>query len=55
MIQMGVLVPTKVERVALTNASSVASLLLTTDCAIAEIAEKETDHPGGPNPDMGMM
>lgn len=40
MIQMGVLVPTKVERVALINAASVASLLLTTDCAISDIKEK---------------
>jgi len=49
MIEMGVLVPTKVERVALTNAASVASLLLTTDCAICEIKE-EKDHkePGMP-------
>jgi len=46
MIEMGVLVPTKVERVALTNAASVASLLLTTDCAISEIKEK--DDGGGP-------
>ncbi len=47
MIEMGVLVPTKVERVALTNASSVASLLLTTDCAISEIKEKDDGGSGG--------
>ena len=41
MIEMGVLVPPKVERVALQNAASVASLLLTTDCVISEIKEKE--------------
>jgi chaperonin GroEL len=46
MIKMGVLVPTKVERVALQNAASVASLLLTTDCVISEIKEKEKK--GGP-------
>ena len=46
MIEMGVLVPTKVERVALTNASSVASLLLTTDCAISEIKEKDDGGSG---------
>ena len=39
MIKMGVLVPTKVERVALQNASSVASLMLTTDCVISEIKQ----------------
>ena len=47
MIAMGVLVPTKVERVALTNAASVASLLLTTDCAISEIKEKDCCSGGG--------
>lgn len=35
LIEMGVIVPAKVERIALQNATSVASLLLTTDCAIA--------------------
>ncbi len=43
MIKMGVLVPAKVERVALQNAASVASLLLTTDCLISEIKEKEKE------------
>ncbi len=43
MMKMGVLTPTKVERIALQNAASVASLLLTTDAAICEIKEKETD------------
>jgi len=52
MIKMGVLVPTKVERVALTNAASVASLLLTTDCAISEIKEK-SEGSGGMPPGMG--
>jgi len=47
MIKMGVLVPTKVERVALQNAASVASLLLTTDCLISEIKEKEKKGGGG--------
>ncbi|MFQ5462167.1 MAG: chaperonin GroEL, partial [Phycisphaerae bacterium] len=47
MIKMGVLVPAKVERVALQNAGSVASLLLTTDCAISEIKEKEPKGAGG--------
>jgi len=41
LIKMGVIVPFKVERVALQNASSVAGLLLTTDAAISEIKEKE--------------
>jgi len=59
MIKMGVLVPTKVERVALQNASSVASLLLTTDCVISEIKEKEKKggggHGGHGHPGMGGM
>jgi chaperonin GroEL len=38
---MGVLVPTKVERIALQNAASVASLLLTTEAVVSEIKEKE--------------
>ncbi len=58
MIKMGVLVPTKVERVALQNAASVASLLLTTDCVISEIKEKEKKGGGGhghAHPGMGGM
>ena len=49
MIKMGVIVPFKVERVALQNAASVASLLLTTDAIVSEIKEKEdeTKTPGG--------
>ncbi|MCK6456190.1 MAG: chaperonin GroEL [Phycisphaerae bacterium] len=47
MIEMGVLVPTKVERVALQNATSVASLLLTTDALVSEIKE-EKPAKGGP-------
>ncbi|UCC28713.1 MAG: chaperonin GroEL [Phycisphaerales bacterium] len=54
MIQMGVLVPTKVERVALQNAASVASLLLTTDCIISEIKEKEKKAPAGAGAGAGM-
>ena len=37
---MGVIVPTKVERIALQNAASIAGLLLTTDAVITEIKEK---------------
>jgi chaperonin GroEL len=48
MIKMGVIVPTKVERTALTNASSIASLLLTTDAIISELPKKE-DKKGGHN------
>jgi len=41
LVQMGVIVPTKVERVALQNAASIAGLLLTTDAAIVELKDKK--------------
>jgi chaperonin GroEL len=41
MMAMGVIVPTKVERVALQNAASIAGLLLTTDAAVVEIKDKK--------------
>ncbi len=51
MIKMGVLVPTKVERVAMQNAASIASLLLTTDAVVSEIKEEKKEKgPGGPPP-----
>ena len=40
MIEFGVIVPTKVERCALQNGASIASLLLTTDAIVSEIPEK---------------
>jgi chaperonin GroEL len=47
LVKAGVIVPTKVERVALQNAASIAGLLLTTDCAIIEIKEKKAKVPAG--------
>ena len=47
MISMGVIVPTKVERVALQNAASIAALLLTTDAIVSEIKEDKKDKGGG--------
>jgi len=41
MIELGIIVPAKVERIALQNAASIAGLLLTTDCAISIIREKQ--------------
>lgn len=41
MISFGVIVPTKVERTALQNGASIASLLLTTDAVVSEIPEKK--------------
>jgi chaperonin GroEL len=46
MIKMGVIVPLKVERIALQNAASVAGLMLTTDAIISDIKEKDDDKPG---------
>jgi len=54
MIDMGVIVPAKVERVALQNAASVASLLLTTDCAVSEIKEEKKGGGHGHAHGMGM-
>ena len=47
LIKMGVIVPTKVERIALQNAASIAGLLLTTDAVVTEIKEKKDAAPGG--------
>ena len=44
LVEMGVLDPTKVTRSALQNAASIASLMLTTDCMVCELAE---DKPAG--------
>ena len=51
LVEQGVLDPTKVTRTALQNAASVASLLLTTEVAICEVAE---DKPAGGMPPGGM-
>jgi chaperonin GroEL len=51
MVAMGVLDPTKVTRTALQNAASIAGLMLTTDCMVAELPKD--DKPA--MPDMGDM
>ncbi len=48
MIKFGVIVPTKVERIALQNGASIASLLLTTDVIVSEIPEKTETPPAPP-------
>ena len=53
LVEMGVVDPTKVTRTALQNAASVAGLILTTDCGVAELVEE--DKKGGGMPDMGGM
>jgi chaperonin GroEL len=53
MIEMGILDPTKVTRSALQNAASVAGLMLTTDCMVAELPKDDGPAMGGG--DMGGM
>ena len=55
MLQAGIIDPTKVTRVALENAASVAGMLLTTECVITELPKPEAPMPpmGGGMP--GMM
>lgn len=53
LFKAGVIDPTKVARVALENAASVAGMLLTTDCVLAEKKEEKSGMPAGP--DMGGM
>jgi len=52
MFETGIIDPAKVERVALQNAVSVSSLLLTTEAAVTEIKE---ENPAPAMPDMGGM
>ncbi len=49
MVQMGILDPTKVTRYALQNAASVAGLMITTECMVADAPkeDKESGMPGG--------
>lgn len=54
MIEAGIIDPTKVTKTALVNAGSVASLLLTSECAITDIPSKDDAAPAM-NPGMGMM
>ena len=53
MVEMGVLDPTKVTRSALQNAASVAGLMLTTDCMVADLPKDDGSAMGGG--DMGGM
>ncbi|MEY2924486.1 MAG: molecular chaperone GroEL [Bacteroidota bacterium] len=55
LIGAGVIDPTKVSRVALENAASVASMLLTTECLIADVPEDDKGHSHAGMPDMGGM
>ncbi|MBK9161068.1 MAG: chaperonin GroEL [Nitrosomonadales bacterium] len=55
MLAMGVVDPTKVTRTALQNAASIAGLMLTTDCMVAEMPEDKPAMPGGGMGGMGGM
>ncbi len=47
MLEMGILDPTKVTRTALQQAASVASMMITTECMIADLPKKEAPAMGG--------
>ncbi|MDR1963220.1 MAG: chaperonin GroEL [Planctomycetaceae bacterium] len=51
-VKAGIIDPTKVTRTALTNAASVASLMLTSDALVAEIPKEEKAAPPMPGGDM---
>lgn len=59
MIESGIIDPLKVTRTALENASSIASLIMTTEAAVTDIPKKDDDHGhggmGGMGGGMGMM
>ncbi|MBM3320852.1 MAG: chaperonin GroEL [Candidatus Eisenbacteria bacterium] len=55
MMKAGVIDPTKVTRYALQNAASIAGLMLTTECLVAEIPEKEKAPAGPPGGGYGDM
>jgi chaperonin GroEL len=55
MIELGILDPTKVTRLALQNAASVSGLLLTTEVMIAESPKEEEHAHGAPGGGMGGM
>ncbi|MFV0500782.1 MAG: TCP-1/cpn60 chaperonin family protein, partial [Bacteroidales bacterium] len=51
----GVIDPTKVARIALENAASIASMILTTECVLSEIKEETPAMPAPPMGGMGGM
>ncbi len=55
LVAMGVVDPTKVTRSALQNAASIAGLMLTTDCMVAELPKEEPPMPAGGMGGMGGM
>ena len=55
MFKAGIIDPTKVARVAVENACSIAGMVLTTEAAVTEIPEKESPMPPMGDPGMGGM
>jgi chaperonin GroEL len=55
LFKAGVIDPTKVSRVALENAASIAGMLLTTECVVADKPKPEPAHSHAGAPDMGGM
>ncbi|MBS1642908.1 MAG: chaperonin GroEL [Bacteroidetes bacterium] len=55
LFKAGVIDPTKVSRVALENAASIAGMLLTTEAVVADKPKPEAAHSHAPAPDMGGM
>ena len=54
MLAAGIVDPTKVSRLALQNAASIATMILTTECLITDIPEKNPSTGSGPMPGGGM-
>jgi len=55
LMESGVIDPTKVSRIALENAASIAGMFLTTECVLVDKPEKEPPMPQGGGPGMGGM
>ncbi len=55
MVESGIIDPVKVTRSALQNAASIASLILTTECAVTDIPAPEPAAPAANQAGMGMM
>ena len=55
LMEQGVIDPTKVAKTALISAASVAGLILTTDCSIAQVPQKESAESNSGMGGMGMM
>lgn len=55
LMKAGVIDPTKVSRVALENAASIAGMLLTTECVISDLPEEDSSAGGGMPAGMGGM